>query len=79
MEAVGVAVGQDALRPHHDALPLGCEALESALTPNQRHVELLLQLADRLGQRRLGDMADLGSSGEVTLPRERDQVLKLAE
>ena len=41
--------------------------------------DLLLEPADLLGQRRLGDVLALGGAGEVALVGERDEVPELSQ
>lgn len=73
------------LRPLLDADPtclghlIGREALEGAVALDDRYAEIVLELSDRLGQRRLGDVAGGGRAGEMTLSGEGDEVLELAD
>ena len=73
-----VVVGQDAMRPEHDALALAREALEALAAPHERHAELGLELAQAGRERRLRDVAGARGAPEVALPLERDEVLELA-
>jgi len=45
---------------------------------HDRDAQLLLELADAPGQRRLADVARLSCPGEVLLPSQGDQVLELS-
>jgi hypothetical protein len=47
--------------------------------PQQRHPELGLEPADLLGERGLGDPQRVGRARELAMPRDRDEVLELAE
>ena len=53
-------VGQDAPRPQQEALTFRDQALEGMTAVHQGNVQLMLQLADRLGRRRLGREASGG-------------------
>ena len=48
-----------------------------ALAPEQEPAELLLELLDGAGQRRLGDVAVLGGAGEVERLAHREEVADL--
>ncbi|MDX6490192.1 MAG: hypothetical protein QOD43_437, partial [Gaiellaceae bacterium] len=50
---------------------------DAARSPQERHPELVLELPDRLGKRRLGDVKPLGGSAEVQLLADGDEVAKM--
>ena len=60
----------------HQAAEVG-QVGEMALAPEQEPAELLLELLDRAGQRRLGDVAVLGGAGEVERLAHREEVADL--
>src|SRR4029079_14449927 len=72
-----VVVGQDAVRPEHDALALACEPLEVLPAAHERHAELGLELAQACRERRLRDVAGTRRAPEMALTLERDEVLEL--
>jgi hypothetical protein len=59
----GVVVGEYPARPQDEALTVGGQSFEALPTPDQRHLELVLQLADGVGQRRLSDVAGTSLAG----------------
>ena len=63
------------LRPHQTA-EVG-QVGEVALAPEQEPAELVLELLDRAGQRRLGDVAVLRGAGEVQGRADREEVADL--
>ena len=62
-----------------NASPAGRELDAPARPDQQREPELVLERADLLAQRRLGDVQALGGAAEVQLLRDRDEVAKLAQ
>jgi hypothetical protein len=74
-----VAIGKDTACPQHESLTFGGETLKALPAPNQRNRQLVLELADGFGQRRMGDVAGVGGAGEVPLSSERHEVLELTE
>jgi hypothetical protein len=75
----GVVIGQDAPRPQHQPFTFRSEALKALPAPYQRNLQLVFELADGFGQRRLGHVAGARGAGEVPLSSERDEVLELAK
>ncbi len=71
-------LGQDPARPADELIPgighrhVACGAL------NERQAELLLEPANLLGQRRLGDVLALGGTREIAFLGQRDEIAKLA-
>ena len=75
----GAQLGQDPPRPRDQQLP-GLGDRHPARGPlDQRDADLLLEPADLLRQRRLGDVLALGGAGEVALVGERDEVPELSQ
>jgi hypothetical protein len=74
-----VALGEDPVRPADDPHALRREPIEAPPALDDRHVELVLQLADRRRERGLADMAGLGGAPEVPFPGEGDEVLQLPD
>lgn len=75
--AQGVPLGQDSVRPEQDAFALRRQAVVLVAASHDRHVQLVLEFADRGGERGLRDVAGLGGAGEVPLAGQRHQVLQL--
>ncbi len=71
--------GQDPLRVLERALPLGGQADKAVAALDQRRAEIVLQQAERGGQRRLRHMAGLRRAAEVLLPRQGDKIFELAK
>ena len=70
---------QDPPRPRDQQLP-GLGDRHPARRPlDERDADLLLEPADLLRQRRLGDVLTLGGAGEVALVGERDEVFELSQ
>jgi hypothetical protein len=72
-------VDQDALRVREQGLA-GTRQLDRAtVADEQRRAEGVLQDADLLGQRRLGDAGQLGGAGEVAGSGHRDEIAQLLD
>ena len=67
------------MRPLEHALAVGGQPVEALAALDDRDAQLLFELADAARERRLRDVAGLRGAREVLLPRERDQVLQLAD
>ena len=75
----GAQLGQDPPRPRDQQLT-GLGDRHPARGPlDERDADLLLEPADLLRQRRLGDVLALGGAGEVALVGERDEVPELPQ
>ena len=74
-----VDLGEDPARAGHQRAP-GLGDRDAPRGPfDQRQSDLLLEPADLLGQRGLGDVLARGGAGEVLLVGQRDQVPELAK
>ena len=74
-----LALVQHAVRAGQHPLTLGRQALVLAAAAHDGHAELLLERADRVRQRRLGDVAGLGGAAEVARLRQRAEVAHRVE
>ena len=72
-------VGQDAARPPQHALALRGESVKSLAALDDQDAEGVFEVLDSGRQRRLGDVAAGGRSGEVLLAGQRDQVLEMLD
>ena len=77
LEALGI--GGDSLRPRQHPLAFRGEPLESLAALHHEQPELLLELLDAGGERRLGHVARRGGAGKVALAGEHGQVLQMSE
>jgi hypothetical protein len=75
----GVQLGQDPPRADHQELPRLGERHPPGRALHECQPELVLEPADLLGERRLGNVLERGRAGEVPLLRERNEVAELAQ
>ena len=75
----GPPVVENGVGPLENLFALRCQTVEALAALDDRHAQLLLELADAPGQGRLRHVAGLGRAREVLLAGERGQVLKLAD
>ncbi|MNR52659.1 hypothetical protein D3C85_1725410 [compost metagenome] len=71
--------GQQGTGPGQDALAGLGEAFEALAALDQHQVQLVLQVAQAHGQRRLGDMAQRRRLAEVACLVERDEEFELLD
>ena len=72
-------VVEDGVRPLEDALAFGRQPVESLAALDDRHAQLLFELTNASGERRLRDVTGLRRAREVLFARQRDEVLELAD
>ena len=75
----GAPVVENRVRPLEHALAFGRKPVEALAALDDRHAELLLELAEAPRKGRLRHIAGLGRAREVLLTRKRDEVLELAD
>ena len=72
-------IGRDPLSPREHSLAFRGQALESFSPLYHEEAELLLELLDPRGERRLGHVAGRGRPCEVSFPGERREILEVLE
>ncbi len=74
-----IVIGEDAPCPQYEPLTFRSETFELLPASDQRNLQLVFELADGFGQRRLGHVAGARGAGEVTLPGEGYEILELTD
>ena len=74
-----LGLGEHALGVLERELALRRQADEAMAALDDRRAKLLLELADRRRQRRLGDVAGLRRAAEMLFARQRDEIFELPE
>ena len=75
----GAHIAHNPPRPIQNPLTFGREALKPRSPEHQLHAQLILELANGRGQRRLGDTANLGGTAKMAFGCKGDEHFQLVD